>query len=126
MHCIRRNKAGVASRRVGMARLRPLPHKIKHMKNISLLYLLILGCTNVNAATDTLIVGDPAPPIAVRKWIKGDPVTNFQPGKVYVVEFWATWCGPCQAAMPHLSELARKYKGKAEVISFDVKEDKKT
>jgi thiol-disulfide isomerase/thioredoxin len=96
------------------------------MKNVSLLCLLILGWANVNAATDTLIVGDPAPPIVARKWIKGNPVTSFKPGMVYVVEFWATWCGPCQSAMPHLSELARKYKGKAEVLSFDVKEDKKT
>ena len=96
--------------------------------------LLTIGLTDLNAQVkqvqtnkkDTLKVGDPAPPIMVRKWIKGNPVTKLQPGKVYVMEFWATWCGPCQAAMPHLSELARKYKGKAEVLSFDVQEDKKT
>lgn len=75
---------------------------------------------------DSLKIGDPAPAIAACKWIKGNPVTKFVRDKVYVVEFWATWCGPCQAAMPHLSELARTYKGKVEVISFDVKEDKKT
>ncbi|SFE49951.1 Thiol-disulfide isomerase or thioredoxin [Chitinophaga sp. CF118] len=80
----------------------------------------------VKTDVDTLKVGDPAPRIVVRKWLKGTPVTSFKPGMVYVVEFWATWCGPCQAAMPHLSELAGKYKGKAEVLSFDVKEDKKT
>jgi thiol-disulfide isomerase/thioredoxin len=95
--------------------------------------LCTIGLTNVHAQsnqqadkTNTLKVGDPAPPIVVRKWIKRGPVTKFKPGMVYVVEFWATWCGPCQAAMPHLSELAEKYKGKAEVLSIDVMENKKT
>lgn len=101
------------------------------MKYVSLACLLLftIGWANANGnqiATDTLKVGDPAPPIVVRKWIKGTPVTQFQSGMVYVVEFWATWCGPCQAAMPHLSDLAEKYKDKAIVLSIDVKEDKKT
>jgi thiol-disulfide isomerase/thioredoxin len=94
-----------------------------------MLLLLITGWADMRAQTSesaSLKVGDAAPPLVVRKWIKGNPLTTFIPGKVYVVEFWAIWCGPCQAAMPHLSELARKYKDKAEVISFDVKEDKKT
>lgn len=70
----------------------------------------------------TLKVGDQAPPLVAAKWIKGQPVNAFQPGHVYIVEFWATWCGPCRSAMPHLSELSRKLKGKATVIGFDVRE----
>jgi thiol-disulfide isomerase/thioredoxin len=70
----------------------------------------------------TLKVGDAAPPIVAEKWIKGKPITKFEKGRVYVMEFWATWCGPCRASMPHLSEVARKYKKDADVISFNVKE----
>lgn len=57
-----------------------------------------------------LMVGDKAPPLTVEKWVKGEPITGFEKGKVYVVEFWATWCGPCIAAMPHLTELQKQYK----------------
>ncbi|TKC65309.1 redoxin domain-containing protein [Pedobacter hiemivivus] len=70
----------------------------------------------------TLKVGDAAPSIVAEKWIKGKPITKFEKGRVYVMEFWATWCGPCRASMPHLSEVARKYKKDADVISFNVKE----
>jgi thiol-disulfide isomerase/thioredoxin len=63
-----------------------------------------------------LIVGDPAPSLSIEKWIKGEPVTSFEKGKVYVVEFWATWCGPCKASMPHITDLQKQYKGKVTFI----------
>lgn len=72
-----------------------------------------------------LTVGDPAPEIQYSKWIKGTPFTPNQKDMVYVYEFWATWCGPCIAAMPHLSELAQKYKGKAQVVGVNVWEKTK-
>lgn len=58
----------------------------------------------------TLRLGDPAPAIEVGEWIKGDGVESFEKGHVYVVEFWATWCGPCITSIPHLSELQTKHK----------------
>jgi thiol-disulfide isomerase/thioredoxin len=56
--------------------------------------------------------GDPAPSIAELVSVSGEKLERFEPGTIYVIDFWATWCGPCIKAMPHMSELAKKYKDK--------------
>lgn len=75
------------------------------------------------AASHAFGVGDAAPALNIGKWAKGTPVKSFEKGKVYVVEFWATWCGPCRTTIPHLTELAKKMKGKATVIGVSVWEE---
>jgi len=62
------------------------------------------------ATAEDLSVGSSAPPITVSGWVKGEPVERLDPAKTYVVEFWATWCGPCRTSIPHLTELQKKYK----------------
>jgi thiol-disulfide isomerase/thioredoxin len=79
----------------------------------------------VEKPAPTLKVGDAAPEFKVEKFIKGDEFSGFEKGKVYVVEFWATWCGPCIMSMPHISELQREYKDKGvTIVGVNIWEDK--
>jgi thiol-disulfide isomerase/thioredoxin len=67
----------------------------------------------------SLKVGDPAPALKVTKWLQGGEVKTFQPGKVYLVQLWAPWCGAPIRYMPYLAELQARYKDQAvTVISF--------
>jgi len=68
---------------------------------------------NARAADEpTLKVGDPAPKLYVSNWLNGKAVDKFEKDNVYVVECWATWCGPCIQAIPHVSKMNDKFKDK--------------
>lgn len=63
-------------------------------------------------------------PILAAKNIQGEISENWEPGKLYLLECWATWCGPCIAAIPHVNELHEKYHDKGlRVIGMNVWED---
>lgn len=56
--------------------------------------------------------GKPAPTLDHVKWLKGEPIKQWEKGQVYVLDFWATWCGPCVASIPHVNQLQKEYADK--------------
>lgn len=68
-----------------------------------------IKCATTDPGPITLQIGDRAPEFSVAQWLCGEPLDNLQSGKAYLVEFWASWCGPCAEVMPHLSELQSAY-----------------
>jgi thiol-disulfide isomerase/thioredoxin len=56
-----------------------------------------------------LPIGSPAPSIEMLTWIYGNPISAFQPGKIYIIELFATTCGYCPDALTGLGRLQEKY-----------------
>ena len=66
--------------------------------------------------------GDIAPP-ALGLTRAGDAIETTQyAGKVLVVTFWASWCGPCRAELPILENLQRAAKGSVQVVAVNIEE----
>ena len=69
-------------------------------------------------AAEPLGVGSKAPEIDIEHWLhEKEPIKAFDDNKVYVLEFWATWCGPCVASIPHLRDLQVRHGDDIAVIS---------
>lgn len=79
------------------------------MRTLSVVGSVVASLLVSVSPAQSLKVGDKAPPLQIGEWVKGEPVSSFVEGRAYVVEFWATWCGPCIASMPHLSALQREH-----------------
>jgi len=89
------------------------------MNRVYLLAPVLLVLASCTASQPRLTIGDPAPPLTVSNWVKGDPVEVRQVAAqqtpeqdVVVLEFWATWCGPCVGAIPHVTKLQQLYSDK--------------
>ena len=73
-------------------------------------------------------IGSQAPKLQIEHWVKGNPVdlAKADEKKIHIIEFWATWCGPCRDSIPHLTELQGKYKSKGVTVIGITDEPKAT
>lgn len=82
-------------------------------RHARILPILLLASTQAFSAVKA---GDPAPAIELDAILPAQPVANARlsalAGKAVVLEFWATWCGPCYFAVPHLNQLAEQFRDK--------------
>jgi len=71
--------------------------------------------TNAYPLLAKSFLNKPAPEISVENWITDAPDTK---GRFVLLDIWATWCGPCRRAIPHLNELYAKYKDRVAIIGL--------
>lgn len=61
------------------------------------------------------VLNEKAPALTVTEWISEKPDTE---GKFVLIDFWATWCGPCRKAIPELNEIQKQFKDDLIVIGI--------
>jgi cytochrome c biogenesis protein CcmG/thiol:disulfide interchange protein DsbE len=97
----------------------------------SILFLVFLGISTVLFAQESnhgkqiwakSILNQDAPKIEVEKWLTDAPDTK---GKLVLVDFWATWCGPCIKVIPKLNEWQKKYKDDLVIIGISDETEEK-
>ena len=69
---------------------------------------------------------DPAPDFQVKDLDGKNLSLEAQKGKVILLNFWASWCGPCRAEIPGLIELQNRYKDRLQIIGMVVDDDDET
>lgn len=87
------------------------------MKNIAITLLIFVSCRM--QAQIIYEENIKAPELKFTEWIENAKGSAILQDKHIVLEFWATWCGGCIAAIPHMNELTRKYSDQISFISVN-------
>jgi len=77
----------------------------------AVLALMALPTLGVGLAADAALLPGPAPDFTLHSVAGSNLRLKEQRGQVILLNFWATWCGPCREEMPHLNRLYEKYRG---------------
>jgi cytochrome c biogenesis protein CcmG, thiol:disulfide interchange protein DsbE len=95
-----------------------------HVRYMAAAMMLMVAARPLHA--NDLVVGKPAPPITLSTLDGKHVALSDLRGKVVIVTFWATWCEPCRAELPLLSQFARAHAADGLVVlgfSLDDQDD---
>lgn len=94
------------------------------MKTLFRFLLAAVGLVLFSSLASASVVGQPAPALTFKDLAGKEVSLASLKGKVVVVDFWATWCGPCRMEIPGYIEMQKKY-GKDGVVIVGVSLDQK-
>ena len=85
---------------------------------LSACVLIAAGRPSAAGAPPDVAVGQDAPPITAQSWLNVPKKWSEKElaGKVVMLEFWGTWCGPCVRAMPHVQEMSDRYRDRGLIV----------
>lgn len=86
--------------------------------------LLFLFLLNLGVAQSGPSVGDKAPSLSITDWLANVPADKSLEGRPIIVDFWATWCGPCIKAVPHFNELKAEFASNQELLFLSMSDEK--
>ena len=73
--------------------------RLERLGCAGVLAAILVGCQPSGKTASTGVMpGEEAPALGACEWIRGDAIRQYDPGQVYVVDLWATWCMPCLRA----------------------------
>lgn len=97
-----------------------------------ILVVTFVGCAETGLdsgdGSDSPLVGQPAPAFQLDQLSGGSvSLSNHQGSDIVILDFWATWCGPCREAMPTIIDVAGKYADKNVVLyAVNLQENEET
>lgn len=94
------------------------------MKYKILLIIITLLGSNVASSQNELVVGKMAPNINITDYIFNTPSDKNFKNKFILLEFWATWCGPCLEEVPRLNKFQEKFKSKKDFVFISITNEK--
>lgn len=89
-----------------------------------IVFLLAIFTIQIFRSSGSVGLGKTAPQFTLQDLAGREVSLEDYRGKIVILDFWATWCGPCRRTMPILEEIQAEYNGKMSVLAINLRESK--